>query len=291
VESIIRPSDMKAWSRARHREGERIAFVPTLGALHEGHLSLIRLARSKADRVVASVFLNPTQFDREEDLEKYPSSLEADLALLTQEGVDVVYLPERGTMYPDGYATFVNVVGPLSETMCAMARPGHFRGVTTVVAKLFNTVEPDVAVFGQKDLQQVLIIGRMIGDLDYGIELVVGPTVREVDGLAMSSRNRRLSPAHRQSALALPRGLEKANRLFKDGERNAHALSMVVSEEILVEPETDLDYADVIKLDGFVEVEHADEGCILAAACFIGGIRLIDHIHLGGKMLPVMAED
>jgi len=291
VESILTVKAMQSWSRAQQHAGKRIAFVPTMGALHEGHLSLVRLAKTKADLVVVSIFVNPTQFDRPEDLERYPVSLEADCALLLKEGVDAVYIPDRAGMYPDGFATFVNVVGPLSESLCAMARPGHFRGVTTVVAKLFNAVKPDVAVFGQKDLQQALIVSRMISDLDFDIELVVGPTLREVDGLAMSSRNRRLSPEQRRSALALPRGLEKANRLFQDGERNSVALTTAVSEEILLEPETEVDYADVIKLTGFQETDFADDGSVLAVAAFFGGVRLIDHIHLGGKPLPVELDD
>jgi len=290
VESIITAKAMQAWSDAQHRAGRRIAFVPTMGALHEGHLSLMRLAREKADVVVASIFVNPTQFDRPEDLERYPVSLEADLDLLTKSGVAAVYLPERTAMYPDGYATFINVVGPLSESLCAMARPGHFRGVTTVVAKLFNAVRPDVAVFGQKDLQQALIVARMIGDLDFGIEMVVGPTLREADGLAMSSRNRRLAGPHRRAALALPRGLEKANQLYKEGERSSITLTVIVAEEILAELDAEVDYTDVINLDGFREVEHAEGSCVLAAAAFFGGVRLIDHVHLGGPALPVVLD-
>lgn len=292
MESITTAQAMQAWSRRAIAAGQRIAFVPTMGALHEGHLSLVRLARTKADVVVASIFLNPTQFDREEDLVKYPSSLQADLDLLGKEGVEAVYLPDRAAMYPDGYATFVNVVGPLSESLCAMARPGHFRGVATVVTKLFNAVRPDVAVFGQKDLQQALIIGRLVADLDFGIDVVIGPTVREADGLAMSSRNRRLSPEQRQAALAIPRGLELANQAFRNGERSSMALSNILAEEILGEPGTQVDYADVIKLEGFEPVEQAtDRGCILAVAAFVGEIRLIDHIHLGGAALPVATGD
>lgn len=291
MEQFTTAAEMHAWSRARQREGRTIAFVPTMGALHEGHLSLVRMARQKADLVVASVFVNPTQFDREEDFQKYPITLEQDLAMLGGEQVAAVYLPRKEGMYPDGYATFVEVVGPLSDKLCAMARPGHFRGVATVVTKLFNAVAPDVAVFGQKDLQQVLIIARMVRDLDFPIRIEVAPTVREADGLAMSSRNRRLGARHRQIALALPRGLEMANRAFKAGETSSMKLTAILGEELLQHEDTDLDYADVIKLSGFAEVDTADHGCVLAAAVFVGGVRLIDHVQLGGPTLPVKLDD
>jgi pantoate--beta-alanine ligase len=290
VDQLTTAKDQLAWSRAQRRAGKTIAFVPTMGALHEGHLTLVRQARAKADVVVVSIFVNPTQFDRPEDFEKYPITREQDLALLATEGVEAVYLPTTAAMYPDGYATFVEVVGPLTDKLCAMARPGHFRGVATVVAKLFNAVRPDVAVFGQKDLQQVLVVNRLITDLDFAIELVVAPTVREADGLAMSSRNRRLDKAQREIALALPRGLERANRAYKLGETDAAKLSAIVAEELLQHEGTELDYADVVKLSGFAETERADDGCVPAAA-FVGGVRLIDHVHLGGTAIPVAVDD
>jgi pantoate--beta-alanine ligase len=291
VDQIETAAEMHAWTRARRAEGRTIAFVPTMGALHPGHLALVKQAKKHADLVVASIFVNPTQFDRTEDFEKYPVTLEADLAMLEPEGVAAVYLPTKERMYRSGYATFVEVVGPLADKMCAIARPGHFRGVATVVAKLFNAVQPDVAVFGQKDLQQVLIINRMVDDLDLPIRIVVAPTVREADGLAMSSRNRRLDAAHRQIALTLPRGLELANRAFKAGETSAMKLTTILAEELLQHEDTELDYADVVSLDGFTEVETADERCVLAAAAFVGGVRLIDHVHLGGAPLPVTIDD
>jgi len=291
VDQFVTAAEMSAWSRARAREGRTIGFVPTMGALHEGHLSLVRQAQRESDLVVASVFVNPTQFDRPEDFEKYPVTLDADLAMLGAAGVAAVYLPTKEQMYRNGYATFVEVIGPLTDKLCAVARPGHFRGVATVVAKLFNAVQPDVAVFGQKDLQQVLIINRMVQDLDLPIRIVVGPTVREADGLAMSSRNRRLDAAHRQIALTLPRGLELANRAFKAGETSSMKLTTILAEELLQHEDTELDYADVVSLDGFLEVDTADERCVMAAAAFVGGVRLIDHIHLGGASLPIAIED
>jgi pantoate--beta-alanine ligase len=281
----------REWSHAARRAGATIGFVPTMGALHDGHLSLCRIARSRCAKVVASIYVNPTQFDNPEDLEQYPSSLEQDLAMLQQEGVDAVYLPTTGEMYPNGYCTFVEVVGPLVETLCGVARPGHFRGVATVVTKLFNAVQPDVAVFGQKDLQQVLIITRLAADLNTGIEIAVGPTVRETDGLAMSSRNRRLAKSSREKALGLPQGLELANRAFKQGERDSMKLTEHLYNELLVHSGVDVDYAHVVKLPTLEEVDTADGHCVLAAAAFVDGVRLIDHIHLGGAALPVTIDD
>jgi pantoate--beta-alanine ligase len=281
VEQFTRIGDQRAWSQAQRKALKRIGFVPTMGALHEGHMSLVKQAKAASDVVVVSIFVNPTQFDRPEDLDKYPISTEQDLAMLSKAGVDAVFMPVKEELYPNGYATFVEVVGPLTDKLCAAVRPGHFRGVATVVTKLFNIVQPDTAVFGQKDLQQVLIIGRMVQDLDMPVRVKVGPTVREPDGLAMSSRNRRLSKAQRDIALSLPRGLFKANAAFKAGETNANALSVLVSEEVLVNEGTAVDYVDVINLNGFLEAEHADRNCVIAAAIFVDGVRLIDHIHLG----------
>ena len=278
---------MRAWSRDRQQAKERIAFVPTMGALHAGHLSLVAHAKGVADRVVVSIYVNPTQFDRPEDLAAYPRTLEADLALLQAAGVDAVYLPADKEMYPNGYCTFVDVVGPLTDKLCAMARPGHFRGVCTVVTKLFGAVLPDIAVFGEKDLQQVLIINRMVGDLNLPVEIQVGQTLRDPDGLVMSSRNRRLSPESRVKALSLPRGLELARKAYALGETNAVKLTVVLAEELLIHEGVDVDYSDVVKLAGFAEAETADDGCILAAAVFVDGVRLIDHNHLGGAPLVV----
>jgi len=288
VEQFEDPADQRQWSREQRKAGRRIGFVPTMGALHDGHRALLEAARAESDVVVASIFLNPTQFDDPDDLEAYPRSLEDDLAMAEEVGVDAVFIPARERMFPDGYATFVEVVGPLNDKLCAMARPGHFRGVATVVTKLFHIVEPDLAWFGQKDLQQALIIGRMASDLDMGVEVRIHPTVREADGLALSSRNRRFTPDDRRIAVALPRGLERANRAFRDGKRDANHLVEIVATELLIHPGVDLDYAQVVRLDGFEEVEdEAGPGCVLAAAAVIDGVRLIDHVHLGGESIPV----
>ena len=287
MEQFSSPGDQRAWCREQRKSGRSIGFVPTMGALHAGHRALLDAARSACDVVVASIFLNPTQFDDPDDLESYPNTMAEDLAMCQAAGVDAVFTPDREIMFPQGFATFVDVVGPLSDQLCAIARPGHFRGVATVVTKLFNIVEPDRAWFGQKDLQQALIISRMCADLNFDVELAVHPTVREPDGLAMSSRNRRLSAEQRTVATSLPRGLERANQAFRDGKRDSNSLVEIVATELLVHPGVDLDYAHVISLDGFQEVDEAGPGCVLAAAAFIGGVRLIDHIHLGGESIPV----
>jgi len=283
--------DQRAWSRAVHMAGKRIGFVPTMGALHEGHISLIAKARAKSDVVVVSVFVNPTQFDNPEDFAKYPITLDDDLAKLKAAGVDAVFLPTKEAMFPDGYCTFVELVGPLTDKMCGAARPGHFRGVATVVTKLFNIVQPDVAVFGEKDLQQVLIINRMAKDLDIPVEVVVGDTLREQDGLAMSSRNRRLSPASRQKALDLPKGLELARRAYKQGESTSLKLCEFVYNELLIHEGVEVDYCDVISLRGFEEKDIADDTCFIAAASFVDGVRLIDHVHLAGPAISVAIDD
>ncbi len=284
-------TEQRTWSKAQQRAGRRIGFVPTMGALHEGHLSLVAEARKRSDLVVASIFVNPTQFDNPEDLAKYPRTQEADLAMLAKAGVDAVFLPEASELFPDGHCTWIELVGPLTDKLCAVARPGHFRGVATVVCKLFGIVLPDIAVFGQKDLQQCLIISRMINDLNLPIEMVVAPTIREADGLAMSSRNRRLGTTGRDKALGLPRGLELANRAYKAGERTSVKLIEHVYNELLVHEGTEVDYADVVKLAGFAEAEHATDGCVLAAAVLVDGVRLIDHVALGGPGIPVAVEE
>ncbi len=284
-------ADQRAWSRQQIRAGKRIGFVPTMGALHDGHLSLVAQARERSDVVVASVFVNPTQFDNPDDLARYPRTLAADAAMLEKAGVDCLFAPDAAGMYRNGHCTFVEMVGPLTDKLCAATRPGHFRGVTTVVTKLFSIVQPDVAVFGEKDLQQVLIIARMVDDLNLPVEIVVAPTVREADGLAMSSRNRRLDAGMRTKALGLPRGLQLANRAFEQGERASLKLIEAVANELLVHPGVDLDYCNVVKLSGFQEVDQADDGCVLAAAVFVDGVRLIDHIHLGRESFPVALDD
>lgn len=282
---------MRAWSRAQRASAQVVGLVPTMGALHAGHVSLIRAARQECGAVVVSIFVNPLQFDDPEDLERYPQSLAADLELCAAEGVDAVFLPLRSEFYPNGYCTFVEVVGPLSDKLCGAARPGHFRGVCTVVLKLFTAIEPDRAWFGAKDLQQALIVNRMVRDLGLPIELRVGPTVRDADGLALSSRNARLSASARAIATALPRGLELARRAYERGERESIRLIEILATEVLMETDTELDYADVIAVDGFREVDRVEGACILAAAVFVDGVRLIDHVAFGGAAIPIPDDE
>jgi pantoate--beta-alanine ligase len=283
-------ADMRTFVRAQRRAGKRIGFVPTMGALHAGHISLVKHAQRVCDLVVVSIYVNPTQFDNPEDFAKYPQTVEADCAMLTDAGVAAVFLPTTEEMFPDGYASFVEVIGPLTDKLCAVARPGHFRGVATVVTKLLNIVQPDVAVFGEKDMQQAFIISKFVRDLDIPVEISIAPTVREADGLAMSSRNRRLDAAGRAKALGLPRGLELANRAFVEGERNAMKLCEYVYDELLSQDNVEVDYCDLVSLKGFTEVENADDSSVLAAAVFVDGVRLIDHVHLGRESIPVNVE-
>jgi pantoate--beta-alanine ligase len=290
VEQLTSIEAQRRWSRACHAGGRQVAFVPTMGALHAGHLSLVAKAKESGGAVVVSIFVNPTQFDNPDDLARYPVTLDQDLALLAAAGVDAVFLPTAQEMYPNGFATFVEVVGPLTDKLCAVARPGHFRGVATVVAKLFSIVAPDIAVFGEKDLQQVLIISRMVGDLNLPVEIRVGATLRDPDGLPMSSRNRRLSPEGRAKALSLPRGLELANRAFKQGEVKSLRLTEAVYNELLVHEGVEVDYCDVVSVRGFEEKEHADDSCVLACAAFVDGVRLIDHVLLGSGPIAVALE-
>jgi pantoate--beta-alanine ligase len=271
--------------------GRRIAFVPTMGGLHEGHGACLELARSLADVVVASIFLNPIQFDRPDDLATYPSNHEDDRRFCDAAGVDLLFVPTVTTLYPNGFATFVEVHGDIAQLLCAGSRPGHFRGVCTVVLKLFNIVRPEVAVFGEKDRQQVEIIRHLVRDLDLDVVLAICPTVRDADGLACSTRNHRLSPAAREVARCLPRGLERARRAFAAGERASLRLCEIVYEEALVNPGVEVDYVDVVTPDPFAEVERASPGDLLFAAIFIDGVRLIDHVELGSTALPVTLDD
>ncbi|NRA37133.1 MAG: pantoate--beta-alanine ligase [Planctomycetes bacterium] len=281
MEQCISVADQSKWSEEQRLAGKRIAFVATMGALHRGHAALIQAANKTCDVVVVSIYVNPTQFDNPDDLEDYPRQLESDLKLCEHEGVGAVFMPTVEEMFPQKYSTFIDVVGSLQESLCAVARPGHFRGVCTIVAKLFNIVRPHVALFGQKDLQQVLFIQRMTSDLGFQIEIEVVPTVREDDGLAMSSRNQRLSAETRENVRSIPRGLQKVNRAFRAGKRNSADLMTIFAEEVLMYEDVDLDYADVVDLDGFEMADEANEHCIFAVAVVFDGVRLIDHILLG----------
>ena len=263
--------------------GERIGFVPTMGALHEGHLSLVRLARAHASRVVASVFVNPTQFGPNDDFGRYPRQPDKDAAMLEEAGCDLLFLPAGETLYPQGHATFVEPAGA-AEGLEGTFRPGHFRGVATVVCALFNLVRADVAVFGEKDAQQLAVIRQMVRDLHLPIEIVPGPTVREADGLAMSSRNAYLSPGERQAATVLHRALRAAEAAISQGERGGDAVRERMREVLNTEPLANVEYAEVVDADTFVPVNQPVETLkgrlVLPLAVRIGGTRLIDNIRL-----------
>jgi pantoate--beta-alanine ligase len=270
---------MRAASRAARRAGKRLGFVPTMGALHEGHLSLVRAARSSCDALAASIFVNPTQFAPNEDLAKYPRSFERDRELLEREGVALLFAPSVEEMYPAGAVTWVTVEG-LSDKLDGRSRPGHFRGVATVVAKLFHIVEPDAAFFGQKDAAQVAIIRRMVRDLNLPMEIVVCPIVRESDGLAMSSRNAYLDADQRKRALALHRALTRVQRMADGGQRKTSELVAAGRAELAGESSVRLEYLEIVDPDTLDPVDSISSGALVAVAAFVGSTRLIDNILL-----------
>ncbi len=261
------------------REGRRIAFVPTMGYLHEGHLSLLREGRAQGDILVLSIFVNPTQFGANEDLDAYPRDFERDASLAREAGVDLLFYPTPATIYPPGYATYVNVEG-LTETLCGASRPGHFRGVTTVVAKLFNIVQPHLALFGQKDFQQLAVIRRMTLDLNLPVEIAGMPIVREADGLAMSSRNVYLSADERAQALVLSRALAAARQLARDGVRDVPAILSTLRAMIAAQPAARIDYLQICHQLTLQEQFRVDADSVLLLAVFIGKTRLIDNGYL-----------
>ncbi|MFQ5903372.1 MAG: pantoate--beta-alanine ligase [Candidatus Binatia bacterium] len=272
-------SEMQSWSEAEQCEGRRIVLVPTMGSLHEAHLSLVREGRKRGDHLVVSAFVNPMQFAPHEDYTAYPRDLERDRELLEKEGVDVLFRPSVEEVYPKGYQTHVEVerLGPL---LCGAFRPGHFRGVATVVAKLFNIVRPHVAIFGSKDYQQLQIVRRMVEDLNFGVEVVDLPIVREKDGLAMSSRNAYLSQKERQAALSLSRSLRKAESLVRQGEREGGRIIDAVRAEIGKEPLARVEYVSLCHPYSLEEIKKIHDEALLALAVWIGKARLIDNTIL-----------
>jgi pantoate--beta-alanine ligase len=281
MEIINRRQRMSSVARKIRREQDRtIGLVPTMGALHEGHLSLVREARRMCDVVVVSVFVNPTQFGPSEDYEHYPRDLTKDTALLTDYNVDYIFAPAAEEIYPKDFSTYVNV-GGLSKLLEGETRPGHFRGVATVVAILFNTVRPDFAFFGQKDAQQAVIIKRMVRDLAFDTEIVVSATVREDSGLAISSRNLYLDAEEQQSAAAIHQGLKAAKQAYKKGERHAAKLIEIVRSTIETEPRVRVDYVSVVDAETLEKLDKLDERpMLIAVAAYIGKTRLIDNTML-----------
>lgn len=278
MEIIRIPRIMQDTSLGHRLHGRSIGFVPTMGALHEGHLSLVRTAKEENDIVVVSIFVNPIQFGQNEDLSKYPRDIEGDMEKLRREGTDVLFLPDASLMYPEGFSTRLEVSG-LSERLCGMFRPGHFSGVATVVAKLFNIARPARAYFGQKDFQQTLVIKRLVRDLDMGIEIIVCPTVREEDGLAMSSRNTYLSPEGRQAATVLFRALTAAAGAMKSGIIESGRIRQIMLETLEAEPlVSEIQYCSVCDPETLREVDRIDRPVLLAIALKIRGTRLIDNL-------------
>jgi pantoate--beta-alanine ligase len=275
-------SEIREWSRARKRSGKSVGFVPTMGALHAGHASLLREAKNRSDSVVLSIFVNPTQFGPNEDFSKYPRTWDADLETAQREGVEAVFAP-GADFYPDGYRTVVHVAD-WNSLLEGQIRPVHFDGVTSVVAKLFHSVEPDVAVFGQKDAQQALLIRRMVRDLDFGLRLVVAPTVRESDGLALSSRNRYLSPTDRGRAVLLSQALAKAAAVWDHGCRNPSEILATGREELVRDPPDSVDYFTLLDPDTLRVLDgetNWNAPALLVIAARYGHTRLIDNTALG----------
>ncbi len=259
--------------------GKTISFVPTMGYLHEGHLSMLRAGRKQSDVLVLSIFVNPTQFGPNEDLDNYPQDMENDLALAESVGVDLVWTPSPEQVYPLGYASYVEVEG-LTDTLCGASRPGHFRGVTTVVCKLLNVVQPNVALFGQKDFQQLAVIRRMVADLNMPVEINGLPIVREDDGLAMSSRNVYLSADQRQQALILSRSIKHAQALVRASERDSARVLTALQQMIEEQPETRIDYLQICHQFTLEDQATIDKNSVLLMAVFIGNTRLIDNSFL-----------
>ena len=276
MRSVDSIREMRDWSEEQRLQKKRIAMVPTLGFLHEGHLALVREGRRRGDLLVVSIFVNPTQFAPNEDFNTYPREFERDRKILAGDDIDILFHPSESEMYPDGYQTNVEV-DQLSRFLCGAERPGHFRGVATVLVKLFNIVRPHVAVFGLKDYQQFLVVRRMVEDLNLDVEIVGSPTVREQDGLAISSRNHYLSEQERTAALCLRRALGRAEALVQQGERDGKGIKQEVTAEIANEPLARLEYVQLCDPENLEAIETIQDKALLALSVRIGKARLIDH--------------
>lgn len=276
---------MQAFSESIRTSGKRVSFVPTMGFLHQGHLSLMEEGRRRGDCLVTSIYVNPTQFGPSEDLAKYPRDFDMDHALCEKVGVDVIFYPSNEEMYPDNYQTYVNVES-VTDNLCGRSRPGHFRGVATVCAKLFNMVKPHIAVFGKKDFQQLVVIKRMVADLNMDLEILGLSTFRENDGLAMSSRNIYLKPEERLSALSLSRSLLRAKQMYEGGERDTGAIIAEVRKMIEAQPHTKIDYVQICDTTTMKDIANIERESVLALAVRVGAARLIDN-HVFGEPLDI----
>lgn len=277
---IEKAKEMQRFADAQRQKGLRIAFVPTMGFLHRGHLRLMEEGKKHGDCLVTSIYVNPTQFGPKEDLAKYPRDFDMDYKLCQGVGVDVIYFPSNDEMYPQHYQTYVDLEG-VTQNLCGLSRPGHFRGVATVCAKLFNLVKPHAAVFGKKDFQQLVVIKRMVADLNMDLEIIGLDTVREADGLAMSSRNTYLKPEERQSALSLSRGLKMAQGMYATGERDAAVIIEAVSRFIAGHPHATIDYVKICDTTTMKDVARLDGESVMALAVRVGAARLIDNSVFG----------
>lgn len=280
MEIITSVAEMQERARSTLAAGKTISFVPTMGFLHQGHASLLQEGRVQGDLLVLSIFVNPTQFGVGEDFESYPRDLQRDSEIAAENGVDIIFAPTAGEMYPQGYQTYVNVE-KVSLPLCGASRPGHFRGVTTVVAKLFNIVKPTMAFFGEKDFQQLVVIRRMVRDLNIDVQIVGMPTIREEDGLAKSSRNSYLSPEERSAALCLSRSIAAVSELYRSGEKDVERLRAGLLAILDREPLARIDYAEFCDGDSLEEPEQADDRTVVALAVRIGRTRLIDNTMIG----------
>jgi pantoate--beta-alanine ligase len=279
MEVLRTNQEMTHWREKRYRKGQLVGFVPTMGYLHQGHLALIGEALRRADQAVVSIFVNPTQFSPGEDLDQYPRDFERDLKLCRELGVDCIYAPEVEEMYPPGFQTRVEV-DHLTQNLCGLYRTGHFSGVALVITKLFGAIRPHLAVFGEKDFQQLVVIKRLSKDLNLGVEIVAHPTVREPDGLAMSSRNKYLSEEERNSALSLSRSLLAARNMVAKGERRVDVLVARAKEMIEAEPHTRIQYVQVVDEETMTDIDEVSPKAVMAMAVFVGQARLIDNMRL-----------
>jgi len=279
MEVIKSARTMQRHAAELRQRGKRIGFVPTMGYLHAGHLSLVDAARPHCDVLVMSIYVNPTQFGENEDFDAYPRDFDRDFRLARERGVDTLFYPDTAELYPENHATSVRVEG-LEEKLCGQSRPTHFRGVTTIVAKLFHIVHPDIAVFGQKDAQQAIILQRMVRDLFFPVRILVAPIVREADGLAMSSRNTYLSPEEREQALALYRGLQQAKKRVESGEANSNIIIDEIRSIWRQQPNLREDYISIVDLDNLEPLSQINQCALIAVAAYVGTTRLIDNIMI-----------
>lgn len=272
--------DIRTITKEARRNGKSIGFIPTMGYLHEGHLSLVKKAREENDLVIVSIFVNPTQFGPGEDFDSYPRDLERDSKLVEDVGADIVFSPSVKEIYPSGCSTYVDTDGDITKRLCGASRPGHFKGVTTIVTKLFNIITPDRAYFGQKDAQQVAVIEQMVRDLCMDVDIVSCPIVREEDGLAMSSRNTYLGEEERKAAIILSKALSSAEEVIKEGERDASKVSALIVNKINSQPLSKIDYVEIVCDKTLEAIEEIKGGILIALAVKIGRTRLIDNVRL-----------